>query len=195
MNEIDERTRRIENRFNEEQNAGHNNANQPDHDNQNDINQNLAGDRPRRVPNEDQQLRHTIQLLTGHQRYKLPNLENADSGKIKAFIRSANLHYDNITDDFEDETLMKKIKEKVIICTRIPERDIQDAQSWHQIKALLETRVKREGGPDRLRAKTRDLHQTENETMNSYVSRTEDLLRDYEALYGPRMQEDFRKEI
>lgn len=194
LDEIDERTRRFENQFNEGQNANRQDGQNADQRDQNG-GQNRNRNRPNRAPNEDQELRRVIQLLTGAQKYELPSLENADTEKIKAFIRATNLHFDNINDEFEDDILMKKIKERVIICTWIPERDIQDAQNWPEIRTFLEARLKREGGPDRLRAKTREHHQTENESMINYVKRTEDLMREYEALYGPRMQDDFRHEI
>lgn len=186
VDEIDQRRSRFENRCNNDQNANNLNenaqiANQPNNNEQNNAehnheqNQEPAENRPRRVPNENQELRNLIQLLTGVQKYDLPSLKDAESREVESFIRAANFYYDNSANELEDERLLTKIKEKAIICTWIPEKEIQDTQHWPQIRELLELRVKRENGPDRLRAKVREHHQSENESMINYVKRTENL--------------------
>lgn len=203
VNEIDERTRRFENRLNNDQNANNpnengQNANQRNNNEQNEAENNHEQNREpieprqRQVREENLDIGNLIQILSRVPTYNLPSLTDANDDEITKFIRAANFYYDSSASELEDERLLTKIKEKAIICTWIPERQIQDAQNWPQIKDFLESRAKRENGPERLKARVRDLHQLRDESMIDYVKRTEDLLRAHESYHGPALTGAFK---
>lgn len=123
----------------------------------------------------------------------LPNLTSNETEAVKSFIRQATNVWSTI-DNEDTNTFMRIIKDKVIGCTWLPEIDIEEADTWRQIKTLLENKWREESDPALIRAKINELQQKNGETVTEFTKRAQKILSEYEQYHG-NITQSHREEI
>lgn len=165
--------------------------NQRANQNRNEERQNVA-----RIPDDDGMVR---EVLVGNDLERslgdLPSLTDQNIEKLKSFIRMSTIIWSDLGNLDGKRKFMRRIKLKVTPCSWISEEELDNANTWPQIRSLLENGLKRELNPQKLRTRVNALSQNVGEKLSDYAKRAEDLMRDYEVLHGNQMNDTLRSTI